>query len=202
MMAPYLACSPKAVPLPKELRGKGERSAVFSREVALVYYLNHDWKEADGGLFVDLQEDTPYTPDFNVLVAFRVPRMHGVTPVAGKRKVSVKINSRTTFLHPSSAGREESYETHGQTSEGNEPSGREKLRGLRGGIGRCRRATPSLAGGWWRASCTVTKRVGATTTATTTTTRRRRRPQRSASAACEENRTVEARATDGGAGWQ
>jgi len=23
--------------------------------VALVYYLNHDWKEKDGGLFVDLQ---------------------------------------------------------------------------------------------------------------------------------------------------
>jgi hypothetical protein len=36
MMAPYLGCSPKAVPLPKELQGKGERTAVFSREVALV----------------------------------------------------------------------------------------------------------------------------------------------------------------------
>ena len=33
MMAPYLECKPKAVPLPKELRGKGDPTAVFSREV-------------------------------------------------------------------------------------------------------------------------------------------------------------------------
>lgn len=56
-----------------------------------MYYLNHDWKEKDGGLFVDLEADKPYTPDFNVLLAFRVPRMHGVTPVEGKRKSRYSI---------------------------------------------------------------------------------------------------------------
>ena len=41
MMAPYLRCPPNKVPVP-ELFAQ-QKTAVFSREVALVYYLNKNW---------------------------------------------------------------------------------------------------------------------------------------------------------------
>eukprot|EP00238_Polyblepharides_amylifera_P011596 CAMPEP_0196580980 /NCGR_PEP_ID=MMETSP1081-20130531/31818_1 /TAXON_ID=36882 /ORGANISM="Pyramimonas amylifera, Strain CCMP720" /LENGTH=348 /DNA_ID=CAMNT_0041901043 /DNA_START=76 /DNA_END=1122 /DNA_ORIENTATION=+ len=83
-MGKYLGCDPKDVPLTKALKTNHEID--FSREVALVYYLNKDWKTDFGGLFIDLEADKPYLPEFNNLVAFTVPRMHGVTPVVSKSK--------------------------------------------------------------------------------------------------------------------
>ena len=57
--------------------------AVFTRSVAVVLHLSQGWSREDGGLFVDLQrESEEHVPEFNTLVAFKVPRMHAVTPVA------------------------------------------------------------------------------------------------------------------------
>lgn len=47
-------------------------------------------QEANGGLFIDLEADKPYLPTFNTLVMFRVPRMHGVTPVIGNKKGNIR----------------------------------------------------------------------------------------------------------------
>ena len=57
--------------------------AVYTRSVAVVLHLSQGWSRQDGGLFVDLQrEGEAHVPEFNTLVAFKVPRMHAVTPVA------------------------------------------------------------------------------------------------------------------------
>ncbi len=66
-----------------------------SRAVACVLHLSQGWRAEHGGLFLDLQQgadagggnnpDDParaVVPAFNTLVAFKVPRMHAVTPVA------------------------------------------------------------------------------------------------------------------------
>ena len=51
----------------------------WTRDIALIYYLAKDWKESMGGNLRDLTGDQTFTPEFNSLVAFRVPRMHEVT---------------------------------------------------------------------------------------------------------------------------
>lgn len=58
---------------------------VYSRELAVIYYLTDDWKEEYGGLLEDLEGGKTYVPEFNSLVAFNVPRDHVVTPVTGTR---------------------------------------------------------------------------------------------------------------------
>lgn len=52
----------------------------WTRDIAMIYYLAKDWKETMGGNLADLTGDETYVPEFNSLVAFRVPRMHEVTP--------------------------------------------------------------------------------------------------------------------------
>mmetsp|Transcript_52210 Transcript_52210/g.130059 ORF Transcript_52210/g.130059 Transcript_52210/m.130059 type:complete len:307 (-) Transcript_52210:49-969(-) len=55
----------------------------WDRKRAFLLYLNDGWTEEDGGLFTD-EEDTghpKYTPGWNTLLTFRVPRWHLVTPV-------------------------------------------------------------------------------------------------------------------------
>uniref|UniRef100_A0A0G4I3J3 Prolyl 4-hydroxylase alpha subunit domain-containing protein n=1 Tax=Chromera velia CCMP2878 TaxID=1169474 RepID=A0A0G4I3J3_9ALVE len=64
-----------------------------SRTVALVYYLTADeWNEEHGGVFVDYEGGMRVVPEFNSLVAFRVPRYHEVTrvsPSCGRSRYSV-----------------------------------------------------------------------------------------------------------------
>ena len=60
-------------------------SRCYERRVAFVWHLSRGWGKDDGGLFVDeaarCDEQTHYTPTFNSLVSFAVPRMHKVTKV-------------------------------------------------------------------------------------------------------------------------
>ena len=56
-----------------------------SRDIAVIYYLTKDWKESDGGTLVDIPTGTRYVPEFNSLVAFRIPRFHEVTAVTADR---------------------------------------------------------------------------------------------------------------------
>jgi hypothetical protein len=59
----------------------GSMEVTYDRDIACIYYLSKSWDERLGGLFVDLQERNEHVPLFNSLVAFRVPRMHEVTPL-------------------------------------------------------------------------------------------------------------------------
>jgi hypothetical protein len=56
-----------------------------SRDIAVIYYLTKDWKESDGGTLVDIPTGTSYVPEFNSLVAFRIPRFHEVKAVTADR---------------------------------------------------------------------------------------------------------------------
>jgi Rps23 Pro-64 3,4-dihydroxylase Tpa1-like proline 4-hydroxylase len=47
----------------------------------VIYYLTKDWTEANGGVLIDIPTGTRYVPEFNSLVAFRIPRFHEVTAV-------------------------------------------------------------------------------------------------------------------------
>jgi Rps23 Pro-64 3,4-dihydroxylase Tpa1-like proline 4-hydroxylase len=53
----------------------------FSRHIALIYYCSKDWKPEYGGQLLDLQDNKEYVPEFNSVVAFKVPRFHEVKPV-------------------------------------------------------------------------------------------------------------------------
>jgi len=61
------------------------RMVECSREIAVIYYLTKDWTIELGGALVDLVSTKRYVPEFNSLIAFRVPRMHAVEPVVGSR---------------------------------------------------------------------------------------------------------------------
>eukprot|EP00960_Hanusia_phi_P057500 763583-Hanusia_phi.AAC.11 len=59
----------------------------YDRKRAFILYLNEDWSAEDGGLFMD-EEDTKhptYSPSWNTLVTFKVPRWHLVTPVTANK---------------------------------------------------------------------------------------------------------------------
>ena len=66
-----------------------------SRDVAVILYLCKNWTKNDGGLFVDYGDKggqvRSITPQFNSMAAFRVPRLHEVTPVesASKKRYSI-----------------------------------------------------------------------------------------------------------------
>ena len=64
--------------------GSKRQAVVASRRIACIYYLTKDWTAEMGGAFVDLhgRKETEYVPKFNRLVAFNVPRLHAVEPVA------------------------------------------------------------------------------------------------------------------------
>ena len=52
-----------------------------SRSVAIIYYLTKEWSREMGGLLIDCETGDEYVPEFNSIVAFRIPRFHIVTPV-------------------------------------------------------------------------------------------------------------------------
>lgn len=56
-----------------------------SRSIAIIYYLTKEWRSEDGGLLVDIEGGRTYVPEFNSLVAFRIPRYHQVTKVLVNR---------------------------------------------------------------------------------------------------------------------
>lgn len=64
--------------------GGGAR-ALHSRGYAGILYLTKDWREEDGGVFVDIETGDTIVPEFNKLVAFKVPLWHEVTAVVGAR---------------------------------------------------------------------------------------------------------------------
>lgn len=90
-----------------------EEREVYEREIAMVFYMNKDWKPSYGGAFVDYGPDALmfkrgeigypekklkqwggppgpdhklYMPEFNSVVFFRVPRVHMVQEVVAKRQ--------------------------------------------------------------------------------------------------------------------
>lgn len=66
---------------------------LHSRSIAMILYLSKSWSKEWGGLLVDLHDGkkVEYLPEFNSMVAFRVPRWHKVTEVTepGKKRYSL-----------------------------------------------------------------------------------------------------------------
>jgi len=63
---------------------------IYRRAVAIIFYLSKDWDASLGGSFIDHATGTEHVPRFNTLVAFRVPRLHQVSPLTTNRaRVSV-----------------------------------------------------------------------------------------------------------------
>jgi len=59
----------------------------WDRKRAFLLYLNDGWTDDDGGFFTDEEDEghPHYTPGWNTLLTFRVPRWHLVTPVKAHR---------------------------------------------------------------------------------------------------------------------
>lgn len=54
------------------------KMVLCSRDIAVIYYLTEEWTREDGGLLLDLETGKEYVPEFNSLIAFKIPRMHEV----------------------------------------------------------------------------------------------------------------------------
>ena len=64
---------------------EGNAKIKCSRDIAIIYYLTKDWAASDGGVLVDIPSQRRYVPEFNSLIAFRIPRFHEVTAVTAER---------------------------------------------------------------------------------------------------------------------
>lgn len=53
---------------------------VYSRYVAVIYYLTPNWTAEDGGALVDIEGKKTYVPEYNSVVSFTIPRWHEVQP--------------------------------------------------------------------------------------------------------------------------
>jgi hypothetical protein len=71
-----------------------------SRDVAVIYYVNPDWTQDDGGMLVDLVDGKRYLPVFNSMVAFMVPRLHEVTKVRERQGREPRRSIFGWFLEP------------------------------------------------------------------------------------------------------
>eukprot|EP01134_Creolimax_fragrantissima_P000986 CFRG0986T1 len=58
---------------------------IYSRDIAIIYYLTKDWTAADGGGLLDMVTNKVHVPEFNSVVAFQVPRFHEVQPMVSER---------------------------------------------------------------------------------------------------------------------
>ena len=47
--------------------------------------MTKDWKEEYGGTLIDIPTSTNYVPEFNSLIAFKIPRFHEVKAVTCDR---------------------------------------------------------------------------------------------------------------------
>jgi hypothetical protein len=57
------------------------RTVLCSRDIAVIFYLTPGWQSKFGGLLIDHSAGGEViVPEFNSLVAFRVPRLHEVRP--------------------------------------------------------------------------------------------------------------------------
>lgn len=58
----------------------------WSRDVAVILYLTKDWQKRDGGILLDMEQNSKqYVPKFNSLISFAVPRKHAVTAVKPRK---------------------------------------------------------------------------------------------------------------------
>ena len=58
---------------------------LYHRHIAFIYYLSKDWKAEYGGALVDIEDDNKlYVPEFNSVIAFKVPHWHQVEEVRTK----------------------------------------------------------------------------------------------------------------------
>ena len=67
----------------------GDDPSLYSRRIALIWYLTKNWTRADGGVFIDDEPDcvgggAEVVPRFNEAVCFLVPRCHCVSPVVAR----------------------------------------------------------------------------------------------------------------------
>lgn len=64
----------------KSSESRGE-TVLYSRDIAMVYYLTKNWSDDNGGSFIDLVGGQVIIPEFNACILFHVPRLHRVEPV-------------------------------------------------------------------------------------------------------------------------
>ena len=65
--------------------GKRQVKVQCSRDIAVIYYLTKDWVTSNGGVLIDIPTGHRYVPEYNSLIAFRIPRFHEVTAVTANR---------------------------------------------------------------------------------------------------------------------
>jgi len=108
----------------------------YSRQIALVYYLNKDWKAEYGGQLKDLETGKKVLPEFNSLVLFRIPRMHRVLPVKKKqvKRFSIfgwwlceKREHRSVVAEGKLVAQEVASKVHGQASGDRKIKGQEDV---------------------------------------------------------------------------
>ena len=87
----------------------------WTRDIAVIYYLTKGWRAKYGGHLVDNTTGQVYVPEFNSLIAFRVPRWHEVTLCTTSRRSRYSLFG--WFLSP------DPYPKRRRAGEGRTPQG-------------------------------------------------------------------------------